>query len=122
MFGWPVPDFILWDREVFTRPVPNPTGRRMSPDWVLDLARAAVVQQASPAVVLPDVPLASLVWGPRAGGKRWPPNWRAALAAGLQPAGAAVAAVRPGAVPNPETGGVSFLPDRAAAWKRGEAA
>jgi hypothetical protein len=86
-----VPDFILWDAAL-ARPTPQvpredsrgrPNKRHLvSREWVLDIIRHALIAQRRLPVVVPDVFIAQLVWGPREAG-RWPRNWRRALAPAL---------------------------------------
>jgi hypothetical protein len=83
-----VPDFFQWDKTQVSPSQPAPAldkrgrvnrGRTLCREWVLDVVRHAVVAQRCSLVLLPDVYLAQLLWGPR----RWPANWRQRVAESL---------------------------------------
>jgi hypothetical protein len=82
-----VPDFFMWDAEL-ARPTPPLTEASGPPDkrgpiltaeWVRDILRFFLVQQRRLTVVIPDVFIGQLIWGPRDHPLAWPRNWRRTL-------------------------------------------
>lgn len=88
VFPCAVPDFFQWDREQ-ARPAQITQGkdvlgrssRRVSlnQEWILDIVRFEVVMQCATQVLIPDVFLRALMWGPT----KWPRNWRQIIARSL---------------------------------------
>jgi hypothetical protein len=113
-----IPDFIQWDRDAFWYPNGEANGRKLSPQWLLDIMMVAVVQRRTTVILLPDVLLAELAWGPRTGNRRWPANWRRTIAQAIQ-------AAHPLLEPfSPVTSGGKWSEDGvdlSPAWRKGEA-
>jgi hypothetical protein len=117
---------MQWDAEQ-ARPSPPPrdTDKRgrarrrplLGRRWALDLVRHAVVAQGRSHVVLPDLPLAQLLWGPRPGGR--PANWRQLLGRSLQACAPDVLAVAEARAPD---GGTRLQEDPGGGWRRGRPA
>jgi hypothetical protein len=88
-----VPDFVMWDATL-ARPTPqvprkDSRGRpnkqhTVSREWMIDILRYGLIVQRRLPVVVPDVFIAQLVWGPRESG-RWPRNWRRTILSRWRP-------------------------------------
>jgi hypothetical protein len=88
-----IPDYMIWDAGL-ARPKPRPCTRDsrgrakrqpvFSAAWFDDIVRYGLVMQRCLPVVIPDVLLGSLVWGPRSKVEDWPPNWRRTLQSGCR--------------------------------------
>jgi hypothetical protein len=120
-----VPDFIQWDARS-ARPTLPPVrldrkNRRkrsafLSPAWVKQLVRHAVIAQRCNVIVMPDILFGQLLWGPDE--KSWPPNWRQLVGRSLQKCQPDVLPAS-GSVGPDEEGEPSLQIDLSRGWRRG---